>query len=214
MPLFWPALLPRNLLVLAIRHDTSTKANDGKGAYDDKAVLLWVDKHGQKHCTTYDTCTGPGSKMLDEGYGEAIGGDDKKDLGRLPAGSYTYHMRHSTGRMIGGFFKRGPFDNEGTHEILGAPDKAKWQAEYDIDHDGDFDEKVRGKDGQEILWHMGREDDPRSAGCQTMAPDDWRRFLHDLDLDEYQSINYTLVQEDSAKGNVVYSPPKDEPVLV
>ncbi|WP_164014541.1 hypothetical protein [Pyxidicoccus trucidator] len=200
--------------MLAIRHDTNTKANDGKGAYDDKAVLLWVDEKGGKHCTTYNACTEPGEQMLGEDYGEAIGGDDRKDLGRLPAGSYTYHLRNDYGRELAGFFKRGPFDNEGTRQILGAPEGADWQAEYDIDHDGDFDENVRGKDGEESLWHMGREDNPRSAGCQTMPPEDWRRFLHDLDLKEDQSLNYTLVQEDPAKGNVVYSPPEEGVVVV
>ncbi|PTL80286.1 hypothetical protein [Vitiosangium sp. GDMCC 1.1324] len=200
--------------MLAIRHDTNTKTNDGKGAYDDKAVLLWVDEQGGKHCTSYNACTEPGEKMLEEDYGEAIGGDDRKDLGRLPAGSYTYHLRNDYGRELAGFFKRGPFDNEGTRQVLGAPDGADWQAEYDIDHDGDFDENVRGKDGEEILWHMGRDDNPRSAGCQTMPPEEWRRFLKDLDLKEDQSINYTLVQEDTAKGNVVYSPPKEGTVEV
>ncbi|MEV0851247.1 hypothetical protein ACGFQG_15005 [Nocardia fluminea] len=190
--------------LVSVRHETSTYANDGKGVYDDTAVLLWVDGDGTKHVSRYRANTDPTAKYLnDKDATEDVNNDKLRELGRLPAGSYYLEHR----------WDRKKSSTVGDGNVFGMPAGAEAQAEYDTDRDGLFYENAWGKGGESMFWHSGRTGDVASAGCQTMHPDDWARFVEDMDasaVDAYNpftdpiSLRYTLINEDTAKGNVPY----------
>lgn len=191
--------------LVAIRHETSTGANGGKGLYDDTAVLLWVDGNGQKHVSQYRANTDPTAHYLaDSSALMDANGDGLKELGRLPAGSYSYF--HT--------WFQNKYETVGDGNVFKMPEGLKSGAQYDTNHDGRFGENAWSDGGESMFWHSGRnEGDVASAGCQTMPPDEWNRFIDDMNVsvvDKYNplsdpvSLRYTLVDEDSSKGNVPY----------
>ncbi|MCA2209352.1 WXG100 family type VII secretion target [Nocardia rosealba] len=193
--------------LLAIRKETNTAANGGNGVYDDKAVLLWVDERGVKHVSEYKANTDPTNRYIDTDEAVDVNGDGKKELGRLPAGSYEYGHN---------WFKN-KHDSVGDGNVFKMPEGSKAEAEYDTDHDGLFNENVRAGGGETMYWHCGREEGAgekegvASAGCQTMPPDDWSRFTSDMGVSvndkftgEQTPLRYTLVNENSANGNTEY----------
>lgn len=190
--------------LVTIRHETNVHANDDKGEYDDTAALLWIDDDGRKHVSRYRANADPIGKYLNvEDATRDVNGDGVMELGRLPVGSYYLEHR---------------FDNQkigtvGNGNIFGMPAGTEAQAEYDVNHDGSFSENYRGIGGDTMFWHGGREGDVASAGCNTMSPDDFERFINDMGvsaIDAYNpvtdpvSLRYTLVDEDPGKGDVPY----------
>ncbi len=188
--------------LLAIRKETNTAANGGDGVYDDKAVLIWTDEHGNKRVSEYRANTDPTTRYIDnEHETRDVNGDGKRELGRLPEGSYQYGHN---------WFKN-KHDTVGDGNVFKMDDGTRVDAEYDTNHDGLFNDNARGEGGDTMYWHCGREDDVASAGCQTMPPGDWARFTSDMGVsvtDKYSGqqvpLRYTLVNENPAKGNREY----------
>ncbi|MBF6354926.1 hypothetical protein IU449_10270 [Nocardia higoensis] len=188
--------------MVAIRRETNTFANNGQGIYDDKAVLIWVDDHGIKHVSEYKANTDPTARYIDNpNETRDVNGDGTKELGRLPAGTYEYGHN---------WFKN-KHDTVGDGNVFTMPEDARVAAEYDTNHDGLFNDNAFGEGGESMFWHCGREGDVASAGCQTMPPDDWSRFVTDMGVsltDKYTGdqvpLRYTLVNENRANGNTEY----------
>ena len=65
----------RNLV--ALRVETDADINSGKGAYDDRMVMLWQDENGTKHVREYKANTEPSAQYRNR-YGEDADGDGKK----------------------------------------------------------------------------------------------------------------------------------------
>jgi N-acetylmuramoyl-L-alanine amidase/uncharacterized protein YraI len=167
-------LRKRNLI--SFRKETSTKANQGKGLYDDVTLMIWQDSSG-KHAKKYDSNTEPSSQY--EGiYGVDANGDGRKDLGRLPEGYYEYTKGYSN--RLG--------------KVLCPTSSA--MAERDTDHDGVFEpHEHRASAGTSMLFHKGSDNDTDSAGCQTMKPGDYDRFWQDLNSNGNPgTIGYTIVR--------------------
>jgi N-acetylmuramoyl-L-alanine amidase len=172
----------RNLI--SFRKETSTKANNWDGCYDDITVMIWEDSTG-KHVRQYSSNTEPSSQYedcsdqrADRGpVGVDANGDGILDLGRLPAGYYEYQT--------------------GSSEKLGKvlrPTKPV-MLERDTNHNGIFERyEPRASAGKSILFHAGGVTNPCSAGCQTLNPTEYTKFWNDLNRDGNPgNIGYTLV---------------------
>jgi hypothetical protein len=168
-------LRKRNLI--SFRKETSTKANQGKGLYDDVTFLIWKGNSGQKYAKRYTSNTEP-SYQYTGIYGVDANGDGRKDLGRLPEGYYEYKT--------------------GTSNTLGkvlCPTKSA-MAERDTSHDGVFQpNEPRASAGNSMLFHAGGATNTGSAGCQTMPPNEYTRFWADLNSNGNPDvIGYTIVR--------------------
>jgi len=166
----------RNLL--ALRVETDADINGGKGAYDDRMVMLWQDENGTKHVREYKANTEPSAQYRNR-YGEDADGDGKKDQGRLMAGSYEYQIGHSS--TLGKVMRP-------TESTI---------AERDTNHDGLFNDNAFASAGKSMLIHSGGTSNTGSAGCQTMSPGEYDRFWSDLNASGGPGkVGYTLVNLD------------------
>lgn len=146
-------------VILGLRVDSAVNANGGQGTYDDRMVVLWKDANGTKHVREYSANTEPSSRYYAKGYGADINGDGRKELGRLQEGSLRYSVGHSA--------------NLG--DVL-RPQQA-YAVTRDTNHDNRFgagDASTRS--GSDFLFHAGGRSMTGSAGCQTLAPGDFRDF--------------------------------------
>jgi hypothetical protein len=155
-------------VVLALRQDTDTRANQGRGVYDDRMVVLWQGADGRGQAVELRANTDPSGQYEDGGpfmrraVGGNYGGDARGDQGRLAEGTYV----HTRGSFLG------------ERAMLGGNDQV---TERDTDHDGRFDDGVvtaRGSYGMHI--HIGGEHNTYSAGCLTLPPAEHARFFDAL----------------------------------
>ena len=172
------------LVLLALRKESSTIANRGKGSYDDLVVVM--RRTGRfRELTTFPICTEPGAQYSqrasggDARYkgvafkkadGVDINKDGIKDAGRLTEGTYQY------------FEKKGGFLGDRAFQV-----KTTQVAERDTDGDGRFtqDDKSRidpSGAGTSMDIHRGGavyvlEPNTWSAGCQTIPKNRYPTFL-------------------------------------
>jgi LysM repeat protein len=158
--------------IVGLRHETDPLKNGGRGADDDKFVMLWQDKNGRKHVKEF-TGTTEGSDDVRRSFSSDVNGDGSRDLGRIPLGHYEY--------MVGSSDRLG--------RVL-RPTQA-FQVERDFNHDGQYSgKKERNADtSSAFLFHAGT-----SAGCQTMDAATFQSFWRSLTSSGSPSkIGYTLV---------------------
>jgi LysM repeat protein len=155
-------------VVLSLRVDTNTNANQGKGLYDDRMVMVWQDKNGVKHAKEFKANTDPSGWYEDGGQysrkpmGQDVNGDGRADQGRLADGTYRY----TAGTFLG------------ARAMMSSNDQV---AQRDVNHNGKFDDRVtspRGDYGMHI--HIGENNRTGSAGCFTLAPSEHGRFFDTL----------------------------------
>jgi len=172
------------LVLLALRRESSTIANRGKGSYDDLVVVM--RRTGRfRELTSFPICTEPGAQYsqrasggdarykgvkFSKADGVDINKDGIKDAGRLTEGTYQY------------FEKKGGFLGDRAFQV-----KATQVAERDTDGDGRFtqDDKSRidpSGAGTSMYIHRGGADnvlEPNtwSAGCQTIPKNRYPTFL-------------------------------------
>lgn len=186
-------------VILGLRQPTSTKANNGIGAYDDRVVVLWKDKDGKKQVKEITNAnTEPASYYEDTAANRKLGhhitkadanGDGIGDLGRLKSGTYEYTKSYAEG--FGTEQERG-------RNIL-RPTTAN-PVDRDSDRDGDFDrdDAARNKrnttDSATMYFHRGgRGKFTGSAGCQTMPQSDFNEFWKSLgDQNRFQYVLVTV----------------------
>ncbi len=171
--------------VLGLRKFTPVTKEYNKGLYDDSIWVLWVGRDKVKHATEYEGNTEPSywyfgkdgqnaNPLVKVVKGQPVNPnlDDIKDLGRLPTGVYRY----STIML--------PSEQLGMHFRL----TQSQRIERDINHDGDFtDEDVKlitnqsaMKEGRTMHFHKGGSTRTGSAGCQTLPPTAWQKFIKDI----------------------------------
>lgn len=159
--------------VISVRTPTNTRTNGGNGAYDDVTAVLSVGPGGEKRVQEFRSNTDPSARY--EGrMGVDVDGDGRLDQGRLRAGSYVYDATT---------FRGGPaFAMRGDSIV-----------DRDTNHDGNFgnDGGARSGGGNSMLWHVGGRGMTGSAGCQTMDPAEYQRFL--AALGGSRSFRYTVV---------------------
>jgi N-acetylmuramidase/LysM domain len=155
-------------VIVSLRQDTSTLANEGRGVYDDRMVVLWRDADGTRHAVELAANTDPSGQYEDGGpymrraVGGNYGGDARGDQGRLVEGTYV----HTRGSFLG------------ATALMAGSDQV---TERDTNHDGRFTEGVRtdrGAYGMHI--HIGGQNNTYSAGCLTLAPAEHARLFEAL----------------------------------
>lgn len=178
-------------VILGLRVTTPTTANEGRGIYDDRFVVLQrtkIDESALEFAGNAD----PSGWYEDAGGGLTAAGrpamgvdadrDGRLDLARIPAGCYRY--RKSQSKKFGDVLRSaGPI-----------------HAERDTNHDGVFDRDDRvdpaSADGlyvTDFLFHPGLDDRTGSAGCQTMTPDVFTAFWQALgDQEEFWYVLVTV----------------------
>lgn len=171
-------------IILGLRVPTNTRVRKGKGVYDDRIVVMWVEADDER-VREFEANTDPSARYEDgyehgkKAYGNDANADGVKDLGRIPYGVYAYAKKHS--------------DSYGN--ILRP--KYKIIAERDTNHDGFFDSRdtvTREKAlsaGRSFLFHRGGKTITGSAGCQTLKPAVYRQFWESLGSQE--DFHYVLV---------------------
>lgn len=165
---------PGERAVVSIRTPTNTKVNGGGGAYDDTTAVIWQDKDGTKHCVELRSNTEPSAKYEGK-YGQDANGDGSLDQGRLRAGTYTYTLSEHNGAPA--------FRMQGDAAV-----------DRDTNHDGVFgnDGGAATGGGGSMLFHAGGTTSTGSAGCQTMPPAEYERFL--AAMGGSAQFTYTLVE--------------------
>jgi hypothetical protein len=173
------------LVLLALRKESSTIANHGKGSYDDLVVVM--RRTGRfRELTSFPICTEPGaqysqraSTSTDKRYkgvkfskpeGNDMDGDGIRDAGRLTEGTYQYYEKK------GGYLGDRAFV-VGIDQIV----------ERDTDGDGRFTQEDKKRidtkgAGKTMYIHRGGADnvlEPNtwSAGCQTIPKNRYPTFL-------------------------------------
>lgn len=160
-------------VILGLRADTALGANAGKGAYDDRVVVLQSTQAGGR-VQEFAAATEP-SSQYDGRYGADANGDGRRELGRIAEGTVTFSKSHSD--RLGDVLR--PTE---AHAIV-----------RDTNHDGRIgadDKRVKSTDGS-FLFHAGGNTNTGSAGCQTMRPGDFQTFWNSLG--DQSRFNYVLV---------------------
>ena len=165
-------------VILGLRDETAVNANGGKGAYDDRIVVLQANASGGT-VREFSASTEP-SSQYDGRYGADFNGDGRLELGRMAEGTVSFQKSHSGN--LGDVLR--PTGAVGV--------------ERDTNHDGRIDANdPRGK-GQStdnsFLFHAGGNTNTGSAGCQTLKPGDFQTFWNGLG--DQKTFNYVLVNVD------------------
>ncbi|HEY0078950.1 MAG TPA: LysM peptidoglycan-binding domain-containing protein [Pyrinomonadaceae bacterium] len=184
-------------VILGLRVPTSTRANNGLGAYDDRFVVLWTDRNGTRHVSEFRGNTEPAAYYEDTPANRRAGhnvttinagGDSRGDLGRIPEGSYTFRKEFRSG------FGRSQ-DAAGRNILRPTRDII---AERDTNHDGNIDgrdpvtNRANLNSGRTMYFHRGgRGNFTGSAGCQTLKQADFDAFWQSLGGQE--EFKYVLV---------------------
>lgn len=173
-----------NKVVVALRTDTDTGANGGKGVYDDSIAVLWKDDAGRYQAQVFDGNTEPSGQYgwdgpkASRGSHTDMNGDGKMDLGRLQAGTIRYEQE--SGQFLGNTFFRA----------------TKTQvAERDTNQDGRFTAADTNRidtsgAGRSMLIHQGGATNTWSAGCQTIPKAQFNDFV--AALGGQQAFSYVL----------------------
>jgi LysM repeat protein len=165
-------------VILGLRDETAVDANGGKGAYDDRIVVLRANSSGGA-VREFSANTEP-SSQYDGRFGSDFNGDGRLELGRMAEGTVRFQKSHSGN--LGDVLR--------PTRPLGV--------ERDTNHDGRIDgDDPRGK-GQStdnsFLFHAGGNTNTGSAGCQTLKPGDFQAFWNGLG--DQKTFNYVLVNVD------------------
>jgi hypothetical protein len=151
--------------ILTLRNPTNPNANNGKGIYDDKTVVFWVDKDGNKKVEEFQSNADPSAQYAGKnGF--------NKNPGRIQEGSYMYKT-HTEGRLA-------PVEPVKVERFI----------------NGKFEET--NQEQSDFLIHSGAsENNTGSAGCQTMEPDEFNKFMALLaDGSGIKQVSYTIVNVD------------------
>jgi hypothetical protein len=170
---------PNQMNIVGLRHHDITSSKNLQ-SYDDRFVVIWKDKDGAKHAKVFEGATHPGQKHTSPRY-EDVTHDGKADIPYIKPGTYEFKTAHSNDFRFGDHLR---------------PTQDGIAAYRDINQDGkitgeEFNAQYR--DARGILFHKGGPDAPISIGCQTLAPDQYEKFIELMKQDPDHKINYTLV---------------------
>jgi len=167
-------------VILGLRKEDSTLVNGGKGEYNDRIVVL-SRKDGVVHVDEFDRASTEPTAQYDANqkknvasprvpYGVDVTHDGIPELGRVSEG--TVEMKPATH----------PTPWAGTNFALRPTPTAVANGvgniERDSNHDGKFDSNdVRSNLDESFKIHAGSRSNTDSAGCSTIYPDDYGRFV-------------------------------------
>ncbi len=169
-------------VVVAVRTETSAFANNRKGNYDDTIAVVWKNSDGSYSAREFRGNTDPSAQYAFDGrrpLGRDVNGDGSIDQGRLVTGNYRYVNEGYSSLYKNTYFRA-----------------ARTQvAERDTNHDGRFDSRDTNRidqtgAGTSMLFHQGGVNNTGSAGCQTLAPNEFNAVLRLLG--NQKSFSYVL----------------------
>ena len=170
---------PNGPNIVGVRNATNTHTAGGAGRYDDSMAVIWHDKQGNPRVKEFRGNTEPSGNYAGR-MGQDVNGDGTLDQGRLRTGHYNYALSSYHGnaalRMSG--------DS---------------RVDRDANHDGTFgnDGGASSMGGASMLFHRGGVNSTGSAGCQTMPPAEFDRFMSTLQEAGLgggnRKVGYTLV---------------------
>jgi hypothetical protein len=169
--------------IVGLRLSTNTRINRGMGAYDDVFYLIWKDASGNKRVDQYTGNTEPIGLYMDPVEQRKVD-LNMPHLGRLKPGYMRYrtYVSPKRGRVLGMQF--------GTSGLF----------ERDTNDDGLFNDGNESRGDPGMLFHSGGKTSPYSAGCQTMPPTEWNRFINTVHSGgDPKELGYTLVDESNLK---------------
>lgn len=152
----------RNLV--AFRTEDSTRANGGRGRYNDTLAMVWRDSAGHHHVKLYTHFNTEPNESMRNGT----------TLGRVKAGSYDFGVSQRS---------NGDPCLRPRHGV---------RVERDRNHDGRFTEHKVEQGGDVFLFHRGGPTNTWSQGCFTFTPGEWSRFWSDI-RHAHGAINVTVV---------------------
>jgi peptidoglycan hydrolase-like protein with peptidoglycan-binding domain len=160
--------------IVGLRHHDIGSDKDLR-SYDDRFVVLYKDKQGNKHAQVFEGATHTGQKET-RGKFTDVNHDGKSDIAYIKPGTYDFHI--------------GQNDKFGTH-LRPDRDIAAWR---DTNQDGRITgaEKETSFTAGAILFHKGGTSAPRSVGCQTLEPSEYERFIDLIKQDPNGKVSYTL----------------------
>lgn len=165
-------------VILGLRDETAVNANNGKGAYDDRIVVLQANG-SEGNVREFSANTEP-SSQYDGRYGADFNGDGRLELGRMAEGTVNFRKDHSGN--LGDVLR--------PTQALGV--------QRDTNHDGRIDAADPRGAGRStdnsFLFHAGGNGNTGSAGCRTMRPGDFQAFWNGLG--DQKTFNYVLVNVD------------------
>lgn len=173
-------------VIMAIRHDTPLQANNERGVYDDRYVVLQKGPDGSVSAKEFDGSQDPNTQYGD-GMRDRHGLPPNKDTGevgpyaeRNPGygpgkGGYAPPSVDAYSRVADGTIKMqtGP---KADHLY---PENGDYMIEGDINGDGMFNDGYTRKAGNNgFQLHAGKEDYSHtgSGGCLTLPPHQWGAF--------------------------------------
>jgi hypothetical protein len=167
------ALKNGDAVILGLRKETPTYERGGRGAYDDRIVVIRKDKEsGQVHVDEFKRANTEPMGLHDGKVGADPNRDGKKDLGRLTTGTIEMiKAEHPNVKEAGTIFALRPSPNAVRHGQNGV--------ERDTNHDGWFNEKDKKRFtnlNRTFKIHAGKDKHVRSAGCNTIHPQDYKKF--------------------------------------
>lgn len=182
-------------VILGLRNETAIGANGGRGAYDDRVVVLQGNSAGGT-AREYAANTEP-SGQYEGRFGQDFNGDGRRELGRITEGTVR--------------FERGTSANLGN--VL-RPTELH-QVSRDTNHDGVIDGRDPGGTARNgdysFLFHAGGNSNTGSAGCQTMKPGDYQSFWNGLGTQSQFSYVLVNVDRHAAHGAPAPAPGGDRP---
>ncbi|MCC5866808.1 MAG: LysM peptidoglycan-binding domain-containing protein [Wenzhouxiangella sp.] len=181
-------------VVLSLRVDTNTKANNGQGVYDDRMVVVWQDGNGVGRAQEFVANTDPSAQYMEGSrfntrnpMGQDVNGDGRRNQGRLADGTYTYTQ--------GSFL--------GDRALMSGNDQI---SERDTSYNGYFDNgytSQRGNFGMHV--HIGGTNNTFSAGCLTLPPEQHAAFFDTLA--GQNEVRVVMVNTDRLPATEAATPP-------
>jgi hypothetical protein len=162
--------------IVGVRTTTNSKENGGRGAYDDVFAVGWRDKSGAPRVSEFVGNTEPNASYAGR-LGVDVNRDGTRDQGRMRVGHYR--------------FTAAVFKGKSALAMIGDA-----RIDRDTNHDGNFgnDRGASSMGAASMLFHRGGITNTGSAGCQTMQPADFQRFMWTLQqAGGTGNVGYTLV---------------------
>jgi len=215
-------------VIVALRLETDTRSNLGRGVYDDRMAIIWKDKDDKKHGKDFSANTEPSAqyeqrekqkvekvvKSKKTGKYVKVKVDQtvplydpvsgkKVRFSKVDGQDVDGNKRADPGRLAPGTYK---MNNMGDQKFLGGKylgSSNDQVAHRDVNHDGRFTaaDTWTAKDGSTASTHSGNfamyihrggKDNTWSAGCQTLPPEEHKKFFKQLDKKQ-KEYYYVLV---------------------
>ena len=168
---------PNGPNIVGVRTPTNTNTNRGGGSYDDTFAVITM-RGGRPSVQEFRGNTEPAGNYRGR-YGEDVDRNGRLDQGQLRPGFYEYASSS---------YRGGPALRMRGDSVV----------DRDTNGDGTFgnDGGASSRGGASMLFHRGGNNTTGSAGCQTMPPAEFDRFmgaLRNAGMGAGGAVGYTLV---------------------